>query len=36
VGMTPLGVNVTGNIAVTVSLALMTFFITQFSGKKDY
>ena len=35
-GMTPLGVNVTGNIAVTVSLALMTFFITQFSGKKDY
>jgi F-type H+-transporting ATPase subunit a len=35
-GMTPLGVNVTGNIAVTVSLALMTFFITQFSGKRDY
>ncbi|MEY2963483.1 MAG: hypothetical protein RL754_744 [Bacteroidota bacterium] len=35
-GMTPLGVNVTGNIAITLSLALMTFFITQFSGKKDY
>ena len=36
VGMTPLGVNVTGNIAITFSLALMTFIITQVSGKKDY
>lgn len=35
-GMTPLGVNVTGNIAVTFALALATFFIVQFSGKKDY
>ena len=35
-GMTPLGVNVTGNIAITLSLALMTFIITQVSGKKDY
>lgn len=35
-GMTPLGVNVTGNIAVTFALAMFTFFITQFTGKKDY
>ncbi len=35
-GMTPLGVNVTGNIAVTVCLALFTFFIVQFSANKDY
>ena len=35
-GMTPLGVNVTGNIAVTFGLALVTFIIVQFSGNKDY
>ena len=35
-GMTPLGVNVTGNIAVTFALALVTFIIVQFSGNKDY
>ena len=35
-GLTPLGVNVTGNIAVTVSLAILTFLITNFTGKKDY
>ncbi len=35
-GMTPLGVNVTGNIAVTFALALVTFVIVQFSGNKDY
>ncbi|MGB0427380.1 MAG: F0F1 ATP synthase subunit A [Flavobacteriales bacterium] len=35
-GMTPLGVNVTGNIAVTLCLALFTYFITQFSGNKNY
>lgn len=35
-GLTPLGVNVTGNIAVTMALALVTFFIVQFSGNKDY
>ncbi len=35
-GLTPLGFNVTGNIAVTVGLALITFFVTQFSGNKDY
>jgi F-type H+-transporting ATPase subunit a len=35
-GLTPLGVNVTGNIAITTSLALFTFFITNFTGTKDY
>ncbi|NBC58673.1 MAG: F0F1 ATP synthase subunit A [Bacteroidetes bacterium] len=35
-GMTPLGFNVTGNIAVTFGLALITFIIVQFSGNKDY
>lgn len=35
-GLTPLGFNVTGQIAVTVCLALFTFFIVQFSGNKDY
>ena len=35
-GLTPLGVNVTGNIAVTFALALITFIITQFSGNTNY
>ena len=35
-GLTPLGVNITNSIAVTFSLAIITFLITQFSGKKDY
>lgn len=35
-GLTPLGFNVTGNIAVTVCLALFTFIIVQFSGNKEY
>jgi F-type H+-transporting ATPase subunit a len=35
-GMTPLGINVTGNIAVTVCLAGFTFIITQFSANKEY
>ena len=35
-GLTPLGINVTGNIAVTFALALMTFLITQFTAKADY
>lgn len=32
----PFGANVTGNIAVTMVLALFTFFITQFSGNRNY
>ncbi len=35
-GLTPLGINVTGNIAVTFCLALITFVITNISGKKEY
>lgn len=38
-GLTPLfpgGANVTGNIAVTLILALLTFFITNVFGKKEY
>ncbi|MEJ6582779.1 MAG: F0F1 ATP synthase subunit A [Crocinitomicaceae bacterium] len=35
-GMTPLGINVTGNIAVTFTLAIMTFIITQATSKPDY
>ena len=35
-GMTPLGINVTGNIAVTFTLAILTFVITQTTAKKDY
>ncbi len=35
-GLTPLGVNVTGNIAVTFALALMVFLFTNFTGTKDY
>jgi len=35
-GLTPLGVNVTGNIAITVALALLTYLITTFTAKKDY
>lgn len=35
-GMTPLGIGVTNNIAVTFGLALLTFLITQFTSKKDY
>jgi len=35
-GMTPLGINVTGNIAVTFALALITFFITQVTANKNY
>jgi F-type H+-transporting ATPase subunit a len=35
-GLTPLGINVTGNIAITFALALITFIITNFSGKKTY
>ena len=32
----PFGANVTGNIAVTMVLALFTFTITQINGKKNY
>ncbi len=35
-GLTPLGVNVTGNIAVTSALAVIVFLITNFTGTRDY
>lgn len=35
-GLTPLGINVTGNIAVTFALAIMTFLITQITAKGYY
>lgn len=35
-GLTPLGVNITGNIAITASLAILTYLITTFTAKKDY
>ncbi len=39
IGLIPIfpgGANLTGNIAVTMTLALFTFFITQFLGTKTY
>ena len=35
-GLTPFGINVTGNIAVTACLAILTFIITNLTAKKDY
>ncbi len=35
-GLTPLGFNITGQLALTFTLALFTYLITQFSGTKDY
>ncbi len=35
-GLIPLGFNVTGNIAITASLALLTYLITTFSANKNY
>lgn len=35
-GLTPFGVNVTGNIAVTACLAIITYVITTLTAKKDY
>ena len=35
-GLTPLGVNVTGNIAITAALAILTYLITTFTAKKNY
>ena len=35
-GLTPMGINVTGNIAITFSLALLTFIITNVTANKNY
>lgn len=35
-GLSPLGINATGNIAVTFGMALLTFLITNFTANKNY
>lgn len=35
-GLTPIGVNITNNIAVTSALAVMVYLITTFTAKKNY
>ncbi len=35
-GLTPLGINVTNNIAITFCLAILTYIITTVTAKKDY
>ncbi|MFN7013948.1 MAG: F0F1 ATP synthase subunit A, partial [Bacteroidia bacterium] len=35
-GLTPLGVNITNNIAVTFCLAILTYLITTFTANKYY
>lgn len=35
-GLTPLGINVTGNIAATFGLAVITFLITNLTANKNY
>lgn len=35
-GLTPLGINVTGNIAVTAGLGVLTFLITTFTANRNY
>ncbi len=36
IGITPFGINITGQLAVTAALAMFTFLITQFSSNKNY
>jgi F-type H+-transporting ATPase subunit a len=35
-GLTPLGINVTGNIAITFGLAIITFIITNLTANRNY
>ncbi|MEO8533718.1 MAG: F0F1 ATP synthase subunit A [Flavobacterium sp.] len=35
-GLTPLGINATGNLTITFSLAIVTFLITNLSANKNY
>jgi F-type H+-transporting ATPase subunit a len=35
-GLAPFGFNVTGNITITLSLALLTYLITTFTANKNY
>ncbi|WP_395047570.1 F0F1 ATP synthase subunit A [Flavobacterium sp.] len=36
IGLTPLGINVTGNLTITFSLAILTFIITNLTANKNY
>ena len=36
VGLTPLGVNVTGNLTITFGLAIITFLITNLTANRNY
>jgi len=36
IGLTPLGINVTGNIAITACLALFTYLVTNLGANKGY
>lgn len=36
IGLTPLGINVTGNLTITFSLAILTFVITNLTANKNY
>ena len=36
IGLTPLGINTTGNITITFSLAIITFLITNLTANKNY
>ncbi|MEP7092532.1 MAG: F0F1 ATP synthase subunit A [Flavobacterium sp.] len=35
-GLTPLGINATGNFTITFALAILTFLVTNFTANKDY
>jgi F-type H+-transporting ATPase subunit a len=35
-GLMPFGINVTGNLTITFSLAILTFLITNFTANKNY
>ena len=35
-GLTPLGINATGNIAITAGLAILTFIITNLTANRNY
>jgi F-type H+-transporting ATPase subunit a len=35
-GLTPLGINATGNLTITFSLAILTFIITNLTANKNY
>ncbi len=35
-GLMPFGINVTGNLAITAALAIITFLLTQFTANRNY